>query len=253
MIQGRPAVGKTTIAAQTPDPIFVMSPGETGLHTLIDSGQIPASIPNMEVSHWSNLMDILEELRTAKHGRKTLVLDVINGFEKLANTFVCERDYGGDMTTKGFMNYQVGYRTVAMGEWKLFLSAMDRLRTERKMMILMLAHTGVGNHKNPQGDDFNRWMPMFDGKAAWEQTFAWADAVLFADYEVHTTKKDDQPTTKAKGFGGSKRFLRVNWEAAFDAKNRYGWLDDIDMGSSGAEAWTNLSEALKLNNVKEGA
>lgn len=224
-----------------------MSPGETGLHALIDSGQIVADIPNIEVPTWPNLIGLVDELRTSKHGRESLVLDVSNGFEKLANGFVCERDYAGDMTGKGFMNYQVGYRTVAMGEWKLLLMALDRLRIERKMWILLLAHTGVGNHKNPTGDDYNRWVPAFDGKPAWEQTFAWADCVLLADYEVHTTMKDNQPTTKAKASGGDVRFLRANWQAGFDAKNRYGIEDDIPMGSNGKEAWNNIVNAINHN------
>jgi len=245
-IFGRPAVGKTSVAAYADDPFFILSPGETGLHTLIDSGQLPANIPNIEVPDWPSYMGILDDLVTAQHQRKTLVVDVINGMEKLANFQVARTDYGGDMSGKGFMNYQAGYRTCAMGIWKEMLVALDRLRKTRKMMVVLLAHTGVGTHKNPQGDDYSRWVPAFDGKGAWESCFAWCDAVLFADYEVYTTK--EKSDSKAKGKGGDRRILRTEWNAAYDAKNRYGMPAEIEMGSSGQEAWANIKAALASSN-----
>lgn len=253
VIQGRPAIGKTITTANAPNPIFFLSPGETGLRSLIDSGQLPADFPNIEIPHWQNLLELIEELRAKKHGRKTLVLDVADGFEKLANIYVCEKDYGGDMSGKGFMNYHIGYRTVAMGEWKMMLAALDRLRSERRMQIILLAHTGVSNHKNPLGDDYGRWTPAFDGKPAWELTFAWADVVLFADYEVATIKDPNKKDAKAKARGGDKRWFYTNWQPGFDAKNRYGLDDMISMGNSGAEAWANFMSAMPTINIeKEG-
>lgn len=242
VIYGRPAVGKTSVAACAPAPVFLLSPGETGLQTLIDAGQLPASIHNKEVADWEEYLGYLDLLATSEHSRTTLVVDVINGMEKLANVHVCRKDYGGDMSGKGFMSYQVGYRTVAMGVWKEMLAALDRLRRQRNMMILLLAHTGVGNHKNPEGTDYNRWLPAFDGKPAWEATFAWADIVLFADYEIFV--KAGENNAKGKATTSSRRYFRTSWEPAFDAKNRHGLPPEIEMGGSGAEAWANIQVAL---------
>ena len=217
-----------------------MSPGETGLHTLMDSGQLPNDIPNLEVPDWQSYIGLIEDLTTKEHQRKTLVIDVVNGMEKLANEFTRERDYGGDENT--FMAYQAGYRTVAMGVWKESLVALDKLRREKQMMILMLAHTGAAKVPNPQGLDYQKWAPAFDGRWAWESTFAWADIVLFADFDIAVVKEKGE--SKAKGRGGNRRFFRTNWEPGFDAKNRHGFPDEIEMGNSGKEAWDNFSAAL---------
>ena len=242
-VHGRAGVGKTEFAASSPEPIFLLSPSETGLQTLMDAGQVDPSIYSIECQEFSDLLGAIEFLRTEKHNRQTAVIDTINGMEKLANVQVCNSDYSGDMSAKGFMNYQAGYRTVSMGVWKQLLSALDRLRVERKMRILLLAHTGVANHKNPQGDDYMRWIPQFEGKAAWELTYGWSDIVLLADYEVETKKEGDR-NAKAKAKGGDYRLFRCNWSAAYDAKNRYCLPDEIPMGSSGREAWQNLTEAI---------
>lgn len=242
VIYGRPAVGKTSVAVEAKDPYVIMSPGETGLHTLMDAGSVPQDIPNIEVGTWLDYVGLLDDLRTKEHQRKTLVVDVLNGMEKLANHHICATQYGGDMTDRGFMSFQAGYRTVAAGVWKEHLIALDRLR-ERGMMIVLLAHTSVGNHKNPQGNDYNRWFPAFDGKPTWEQTFAWADMVLFADYEVATSKEKGE--SKAKATGGNQRVLRTVWDAAYDAKNRFNLPQEIEMGESGKEAWSNLMAAME--------
>ena len=236
-IYGRPSIGKTSIAAQADSPVFILSPQETGLQSLIDSGQLPPNIPHQEVEHWSQLLWIIDDLTTQQHSRKSLVLDTGNGLEKLANIHVDKTVYDGTMGVgkQGFLNFQIGYQTVAAGAWKELLSKLDILRIKRQMQIIMLCHTGVKNYKNATGDNYDRWYPAFDGKPTWEVTFAWADIVLFADYEVATQK--DKGDTKAKGKGGDRRFFHCNWSAAWDAKNRYGLPDEIEMGSSAAEAW----------------
>jgi hypothetical protein len=252
VIYGRPAVGKTSVAAYAPNPVFLMSPGETGLHTLIDSGQLPGDIPNLEVPDWQSYIGLIEDLTDKDHQRKALVVDVVNGMEKLANVFTCQRDYAGDMGEKGFMSYQSGYRAVAMGAWKESLVALDKLRNAKKMMVILLAHTGSAKVPNPMGLDYQKWAPAFDGRWAWEATYAWADIVLFADFDIAVIKEKDE--AKAKGRGGDRRVFRTNWEPGYDAKNRHGFPDEIEMGNSGKEAWNNLAAAIdgKANGTTNG-
>lgn len=240
MIVGRPSVGKTSVAAQADSPVAILSPGETGLQTLIDAKQLPAEIPSKEVEHFQQVLWIIEDLIEKQHGRKTLFIDTANGIERLANEMICARDFDGDQ--KKFMNYQNGYAAVGMGPWKQLLVALDELRTKRQMQIILLAHTSVKNHKNPGGEDYQRWVPAFDGKQTFEMTVQWCDAVLFADYEVHTA---EDKAKKVKAHGGDRRFFRCNWTAAIEAKNRLGLPDEIEMGDSPAAAWKNLTDAMK--------
>lgn len=242
IFHGVAGIGKTSFAAQSPNPFFLLSPGETGLHTLSDQGLVSKEIPNIEVAEWDDVLAIIEELRTTEHDRKTLVLDVVDGFEKLCNQYVCMKDYAGDWGTKGFMSYQQGFRTVAAGPWKQFLQELDRLRETKRMAIVMLAHTGIGNFNNPAGADYNRFNPTLY-KDAWELLFGWADIVLFGNRDVTASK--EKGASKAKASGGQSRILYTEFDAIADAKNRHNLPPEIDMGNSGQEAWNNFIGAIK--------
>jgi len=217
-----------------------LSPGETGLHTLIDSGLV-APVPNLEIHDWVSLQGIIEELTETEHANKTLVLDTLDGFEKLCNQHVCDTDFHGDWGEKGFMGFQRGYKVVASGPWRGFLSALDRLRETKRMGIICLAHTGIGNFQNPEGPDYNRWLPdMY--KDSWQLTNGWADMVLFAQPIVEVVK--EKGDRRSKGVGGDSRVIVTEWRASADAKNRHNLPAEIDMGTSGKEAWANFIQAI---------
>jgi hypothetical protein len=253
VLYGRPGVGKTSVAAQAEAPYFLLSGGETGLHSLIDSRQLPAEMPNIEVPDWESTIGILDDLTTMQHSRKTLVIDTANGLEKLANVFTRKRDYPGENGDKEFIAYQAGYRTCAMGAWKELLVSLDRLRREKRMLIILLAHTSVAKVANPSGGDFTKWAPAFDGRWAWESTYAWCDVCLFADFDL-TVVKERQKDSKGKAVSAGRRFFRTAWSPDFDAKSRYPLPDEIEMGDSASEAWANLWVAMKpASNGKENA
>ena len=241
---GRPAVGKTSFAAAAEKPLFIMSPQETGLHTLIDAGTVADTVASIEIIDWASLIGLLGELATAVHPYKTIVMDVIGGMEALACAVVKKRAYDND--DEKFMNFHKGYTTVAMSEWKQMLIALDALN-KKGIQIVLLGHAEAKTEKNPLGADYTRMTPAVS-KAVWNTTFAWADVVVFLDYEINLGKiASDKTGGKVKGTGGDDRVMRTQWNAAFDAKSRYGIPSEIPMGSSGAEAWKNLQDAIKAS------
>lgn len=241
ILHAQGGMGKTSFAAQAPKPFFLLSKGETGLHTLIDSKQIPET-PSVEVEEWEQVAPLLDELERTDHGYQTLVLDVIDGFEKLCNSFVCDTQYGGDWGTKGFADYAKGNRYVAANPWRQLLVALDRIRETKRMSIIMLAHTAQAAFSNPTGTDYTRYVPNLY-KDVWQLTYDWADIVLFGQPVVSASK--EKGDKKAKGYGGETRVFRTTWDAAFDAKHRHGLPPEIEMGSTPQEAWTNFRTALQ--------
>lgn len=250
-LHGQSGIGKSSWAAWSDSPIFLFSPQETGLLPLIDAGTVSSDIPHVEVPEWLDLLALVEELRTASHQRKHLVLDTADGMEKLAREYVCRRDYNNDWSERGFEGYKRGYMAVANGPWREFLAALDRLRTERSMGIILLCHTDVANFSNPMGADFNRYETAMN-RYCWRLTMDWSDIVLFATREIYTEK--DRADRKAKPKGFSDRVIKTEWSPMADAKNRYNLPEEISMGASGQEAWTNFQTALAAGrtNAKGG-
>lgn len=245
VLHGVEGWGKTSFAAQAAKPYFLMARGETGLETLIDSGQLPAVDHYPELLGWQQTLDVIDLLTNEDHAYKTLVLDAVNGFERLCHEEVCRRDFANDWTDKGFQGYMRGY-DVAMADWRLFLSKLDTLREKKRMGIIALCHTKVTTFKNPEGPDFDRYQPDMHHKT-WGLTAKWADMVLFGNYVtvVDDVQGKGKPNAKGKAKGGTIRVLFTERTAAYDAKNRFGLHDEIDMGGSAVEAFQNFVAAVK--------
>src|SRR5215207_8519510 len=95
VIYGPEGVGKTSLAAAAPRPAVLMTRGETGLQTLIDAGRVPPTPHFPELQSWVDLLGAVEALRSGDHDHRTLVIDTVNGAERLCHEHVCARDFGG--------------------------------------------------------------------------------------------------------------------------------------------------------------
>jgi hypothetical protein len=245
--------GKTSILAYSRAPIFLMTRGETGLVTLIDSGQLPPTPHFPEATTWADLLAAVKFLRTEDHPYKTLILDTANGAERMMHEYVCQRDFEGDWGERGFMGYQRGYE-VALADWRMFLNALDELRKEKGMTIFFLVHTRIRTFKNPGGADYDRYMPEMHEKT-WGLTKGWLDNIIFGNFEVLVKQgtKIAEPGKKGKAAEVSQRIAYTNSDnPTFDAKNRLGLPDEIDMGADAAEGWKNLSEAVRSSRKPVG-
>ena len=241
IFHGQGGIGKTSFAAHAPKPYFLLSRGETGLHTLIDSGQLP-KLPNVEAKIWDDCMSIVEDLTTQPHDHKTLVIDVLDGMVNLANELVCETSFKSDWGKTGFMNYSAGERAVAFCQTRELIVALDKLRETKRMGIIGLTHTGVANFNNPLGSDYQRYAPSIY-KDSWALLFGWADIVLYGYHVVASAK--DKEDGRMKGRSSGDRVMTTEWSAAYDAKNRHNLPAEIEMGINGAEAWNNFKAALE--------
>lgn len=245
--------GKTSFGAQAPGVLFIQTRGETGLETLIDANQLPPTPHLPAVETFPELLSAVDILTEEDHQYRALVIDVINGAERLCHEEVCRRDFNGEWTDKGFMGYMRGFE-VALADWTDLLSRLDKLRAARKMGILLLCHTKVGTFKNPDGPDFDRYQPDMHPKT-WALTAKWSDVVLFGNFETFvsggTLGDSGKPGRKGKGVGGNARMLYAERTAAYDAKNRLGLPAEIEMGDSPQSAWENFKKAIAEGRQKQ--
>lgn len=239
--------GKTSMAAQAPGVIFSMTQGETGLETLIDAGRLP-QVPHFpECSTWVELQGNIQALTNEEHPYRTWVLDTMNGAERLCHAFVTARDFDG--STEKFLAYSKG-PDIALPEWTLFLSRLDKLRETRKMAIICLSHTKVKPFKNPTGVDYDRFTPDMHEKT-WGQSHKWADVVLFGNFESiiigGVVADDDRRSRKGKGLNAEPdRVVYAERRPAFDAKNRIGLPSEFAVSSDSPKAaWNDFLVAVK--------
>lgn len=239
LLGDRTVTHNSSTFAYAPNPLFLMTRGETGLLTLIDHGRVPP------VDHYDTAMtwrELLEQVRHATEndtGHKYVVLDTLNGAERLCFQHVTDEQFDGSV--QAFGNYGKGV-DVAMGEWQRLFDMLDELRRVRRVGIALLAHTKVSTFKNPEGDDFDRYSPDCSVKG-WGMAHKWADIVLFAAFDDFAKK--DKGALKAKGVGGVKRSFHTTRTAAYDAKNRIGLPATIPMYDAPDGGWRALVKAMK--------
>lgn len=215
VLYGTEGIGKTTLAARAPNPVFCQT--EDGL------GLIEADTFGICQS-WQDVGQVLTALYNDPQGHRTLVLDSADWLEKLIWLDLCAANGKRSVEELG---YGKGYKKARDEYWDKLLKTLDAIRAKHGMTIIVIAHAGILNITNPTGDNYCMFAPRLD-KLASSRLSEWADAVLFA----HRKMKTDRETGKATAFGleaGGDRVLACTGSPAVTAKNRFHMPDELPL------------------------
>lgn len=216
-VYGVEKIGKTTFAANAPGVVFITS--ENGLAEIDPP---PAHFP--EVTSWDDVLDCVESLTEDEHEFRTLAIDSVDWVGHLLNEHVRETN---NMTMEKFDAYGRGFK-IAAEDWRKLLVALNRLQSRRGMEIILVAHAETKNIDPPDSDPYVRYQPNAGGgNAAAALIKQWAKTILFARHELFV--KDGEGFAKSKGVSTGRRILHTNWNAAWDAGNRYGLPDELPL------------------------
>jgi hypothetical protein len=213
MLYGPEGVGKSTFGAQCDSPIFLAS--EDGTANL-DVSRLPTA------DSWGQVFEMLLELSNGGHGYKTLVVDTLDWLEPLMFSFLL--DTHGKKVIEEVGGGYGKYVNVVSSEWRKFMQAIDMVR--EKMDVVILAHSQVKAFHDPmQTESYDRYqlkLHVQHSSILWKE---YVDCLLFANYKTYV-KKDGN---KAKAFGDGERTVYTTRMPSYDAKNRYGLPDEMEM------------------------
>lgn len=210
VLYGPEGVGKSTLAGQSPDPVFLDTEG--GTHHL-DVARFDA------VATWEEITAAVTQLAKADHPFRTLVIDTADWLEKRLAEHLCRKSNKESIEDFG---YGKGWVILAE-EFARFLTSLDAL-TERGMHVVFLAHSTVKKFEAPdQAGSYDRFELKLSKQNA-PLLKEWADLVLFGNFVTKVAEKDNG---KMRGIGGKERVLFANHSAAYDAKNRHGLPDKL--------------------------
>lgn len=210
VIYGPEGVGKSTLASQTPEPVFLDTEG--GTHHL-DVVRLDSA------ATWEEITAAVAQLSKAEHPFKTLVIDTADWLEKRLAEHLCRKANKDSIEDFGY-----GKGWVLLGEeFARFLTSLDAL-TDRGMHVVFLAHSTVKKFEAPdQAGSYDRFELKLSKQNA-PLLKEWADVVLFANYVTRIAEKDNG---KTRAVGGKERMLFATHTAAYDAKNRHGLPDKL--------------------------
>lgn len=199
---GEPGVGKSTLAAAYPNPVFVCT--EDGVGDL--------DVEAYDVAeNWSDLMGNLRELATEEHDRKTIVLDSLDWTERLCWDVTCTKH--GKNSIEDF-GYGKGY-VEALKTWGELRKALDHF-VKNGINVVLICHTHQKTVTPPDGESYDQYQPRLHYKA-WHSWVEWSTEV-FAALHNRTIRKDDSGKGKVRA---SRRVIYTQPDSGFTvAKNR---------------------------------
>jgi AAA domain len=221
LLYGVDGVGKTSLAAEFPDGIYLPTAGER------PPSDVDLPTPGT-IETWSDLQNIVGDLLTDDHDRKTVIFDSLDGLEPIINAATCLRigaDSIGGMEKGSPAAFGQG-DVQGDVEWSEFMSACADL-TERGIAVVLLAHPEIKRFDSPITDPYDRYQVKLRKRAA-ALVSEKSDIVAFMNYRILLKSKEVAPkkdVTHAEG--GKERQIHLVEGAGFKAKNRYSMPDVI--------------------------
>lgn len=218
VIYGPEGIGKSTFAAQFPEPVFIDTEGSTK----------DMDVSRFEkASSWTMLMDQIRYVIQNPSICKTLVVDTIDWAEQMCVTDICTRSGKKGIEDFGYGN---GY-VYTKEEFGRFLNLLSDV-VDRGVHVVLTAHAQLRKFEQPDElGAYDRWELKLGKKTA-SQTSPlvkeWADMLLFANYKTLVYNVDGQGAQKGKNKAqGGRRVMYTSHHPCWDAKNRYGLPEEL--------------------------
>lgn len=223
MCYGVEGIGKSTMAAYAPKPIFILT--EDGL------GSLPAQHFPL-AKNVASVMAAITTLYDEKHDYKTVVLDSLDWLEAMIWQEMEAKHDAKDLA------YGKG-ASIAADKWRTIVSAFDALRTKHGMNVILIAHCMIKRFDSPETEPYDRYQPKLQERSG-SLIREWVDAVLFANYKTIVKQSDvGFNKTVSRGVSSGERLLFTSERPAYMAKNRYSLPESIPLD------WDAFAEAIK--------
>ena len=211
VIYGPEGIGKSTLASNFPNPVFIDTEGST---KALDVARYP------EVKNWMDIKAFVEDTINTRQF-STIVIDTADWAERFCIRSVCAKQ---KVTGIEDIPYGKGY-TYVMEEFASLLDLCNKA-IAAGINVIFTAHAQMRKFEQPdEMGSYDRWEMKLSKKSA-PLLKEWADMVLFCNYK--TQVMTDSKTHSKKAFGG-KRVMYASHHPCWDAKNRYNLPDQMDM------------------------
>lgn len=219
VLYGTHGIGKSTFAAQAPDPVFIQT--EEGLDAV-------AATAFPLCQSFDDILECIGVLANESHDFQTVVLDSADWAEQLIQKRVAQDN---NVKTIDAIGYGRGYKAAA-DYWRQLLDGFDHLRSDKNMQVILLAHSQVRRFDDPLADPYDRYqLDLHHGSAS--LVSEWCDIMMFANQQYSTVKSDvgfNQKVTRAVGSGN--RVLYTQERPGWQAKSRWPLPDTLPLDYS---------------------
>lgn len=210
-ITGDAGVGKTTLAATFPNPIFIRA--EDGLQAIPDDIR-PDAFPLLTGVDdlWSQLAALINE----DHEYKTVVIDSATELETMFGSYIIDSDPKKPKSlAQAHGGYGAGYSAVAALHGRVRKAA--QLLNNKGLHVLFIAHSDVSTVEPPDQDPYSRYDLRLHKKCMTHYIDN-VDMVAYIKLQMFTHGDGD----RKKAISDGSREAICYSSAANVSKNRYG-------------------------------
>ena len=210
-LYGVEGIGKSTFASKAPNPLFIDTEGSTSR----------LNVRRIRTKTWEDLLAAVKYVSDNPTLCKTLVLDTLDWAEIECIQYVCSKNRVASIEAIPFGK---GYTYVA-DEFNSLLKSLTALR-DKGIHIIVIAHAKPRKFELPEeiGGQYDRYEMKLSRQVS-PLIKEWCDMLLFANYKTYVVTTENN-TKKATG---GKRTLFTTHSPCWDAKNRFGLKDELDL------------------------
>ena len=209
VLYGVESVGKSTFAAQFPNPLFLD----------IEQGTSHLDVDRCDINSWKQLTDSLAEAKATDY--QTIVIDSADWAERL-----CVEDLLATSKKTSIEDFGFGKGWVMVAErMSRMLASVDTLIDAGKNVVL-IAHSKIVRFEAPDALAAYDRYELKLSKQSSPLLKEFADELWFLRFKTKVSTTD---TGRGKGIGGKERILLTTHSAAYDAKTRSGLAEELPL------------------------
>lgn len=214
VIYGTEGIGKTTLASQFPDPLYID----------LEDGSSTLDVKRITLNHpvdYEDLLNTVEEVSKNPDVCQTLIIDTADRAEEICTKYICDKYSKGSIEAFG---YGKGYTVLAENFKKLLDNLDDCIRAGINTVVI--SHAQLRKIEQPEQEGaYDHWELKLSKKVA-PVLKEWSDMLLFCNYKTLVVEEGQNKTKKAKG---GKHVMYATHTPFWDAKNRAGLPSQMDM------------------------
>lgn len=215
---GEGGTGKTSLAAMFPAPVFIRA--EDGTASIADH---PDAMLFPVAQSTGDVFDAIEALASQDHDRKTVIIDSVTQFEKLAVREIIDDEPNAKAKNMAAAHggYGKAYGMLDKKHQEL-REAAGWLATDRGMNVIFIAHATVEDLELPDVDKYSRYTIQLHRNKQFDCTHHFTNNVdLVAFIRLKTNVRGTEGGKKRAISDGEREIIAFP-VASNVSKNRYG-------------------------------
>lgn len=210
LLYGVEGIGKSTLISNAPGVLFLDT----------ENGTIRINTRRIKIVTWEDLLNAVKYVNDNPTICKTLAIDTADWAEIKAIQYVCQKNRVASIENIPFGK---GYSYVA-DEFSNLLKQLNALK-DKGINIVFIAHAKPRKFELPEEmGSYDRYEMKLSKQVA-PLLKEWSDALLFCNYKIFVVTTE----TNSKKAQGGKRVIYTTHSPTYDAKNRFGLKDELDL------------------------